>query len=774
MDVLVYTVANVATVRVASNQDVSAKVADYARRFPGESHHVRYACSDAGTIEVGCGAGAGGHAAVGVAAGGGVVAPPVVFEQLTYFFDVDFAEELAGLDESSVRVRHYLTEFTDSFIRRGRSIRGQFSFVNEPGQFRFEVVFKVGAVERSLWIEFTVASTKMDVTGDYREILRVVESWHRGLVFVSKAKTLHEVRRIGEKAPADGQKDWVVYFERALDVYERALRRILHEPNRRMVTRAFHRRVDQVRRWTPAMAREYARLADDAERLERRRLVDAVREMTFDTRENRFVKHTLRRLTACLQVAQREFAGDGDYSDVFKEGLARRIDRFRRYLRDPKFAVVEDGHVESVNSLVMQMRPGYSDVRVVWTLMNGLFTSDISLSARRNPSAGFAKLSALYEFWCFLTVKDLMDAILLERFGAVPRPLGVGDAKKAVAAATAGEDEGGADDAPVAYAYEAAGVTVAKVAFQQSYGPAKEGADVFAAPFRQRPDIVVSLRDRAHVYTYLFDAKYRIENSVLTGGRDAAPRDALDQMHRYRDAILWRTRGGEGASGHAGRVTLPAGVTREGGHAGRVTLSAGDIKREVVGAYILYPADESEKAVVPAYSYDELIATQNVGAFALLPGRVEKLRTFLTALVGKLDVNAETSAWLLKERQVIPQKGLFYTDDADDILAESMTLDVEVEERQYAAFARNDCLRFFVRANVLAESGKSADAIRRLRVHIADEATRILKVAFVGVKSGESYAGRGGRFADARHYPWARSYFQGLMVEYSLAPLSLP
>ena len=251
---------------------------------------------------------------------------------------------------------------------------------------------------------------------------------------------------------------------------------------------------------------------------------------------------------------------------------------------------------------------------------------------------------------------------------------------------------------------------------------------------------MVSLRDRAHVYTYLFDAKYRIENSVLTGGRDAAPRDALDQMHRYRDAILWRTRGvGE------------------------------DIKREVVGAYILYPADESEKAVVPAYSYDELIATQNVGAFALLPGRVERLRAFLTALVGKLDVHAETSAWLLKERQVIPQKGLFYTDDADDILAEATTLDVEVEERQYAAFARNDCLRFFVRADVLAESGKSADAIRRLRVHVAGEAARILEVAFVGVKSGESYAGRGGRFADARHYPWARSYFQGLMVEYALS-----
>ena len=94
---------------------------------------------------------------------------------------------------------------------------------------------------------------------------------------------------------------------------------------------------------------------------------------------------------------------------------------------------------------------------------------------------------------------------------------------------------------------------------------------------------------------------------------------------------------------------------------------------------------------------------------------------------------------------------------------------VDQVRRWTPAMARNDCLRFFVRADVLAESGKSAEAIRRLRVHVAGEATRILEVAFVGVKSGESYAGRGGRFADARHYPWARSYFQGLMVEYALS-----
>ena len=237
MDVIVYTIPNLARLTVASNQDVAAKVADYDKRFHGAEHLVRYTCSDAGRIAIGYESEDATewrtiHVESDIGAESSIVKLPVIFEQLTYFFDIDFDEGLQGLDEASIRVKHYLTEFTDSFNRRGRSIRGQFSFVNEPGRFRIEIVFKVDSVERSIWLEFTVASTKMDAMNDYREILRAVESWDRSLIFSSKAKTLHEVKKLNEKATPDDLKNWVVYFDKVLDVYERALRRILHEPNR--------------------------------------------------------------------------------------------------------------------------------------------------------------------------------------------------------------------------------------------------------------------------------------------------------------------------------------------------------------------------------------------------------------------------------------------------------------------------------------------------------------------------------------------------------------
>ena len=655
MDVIVYTIPNLARLTIACNQDVARTVSDYDKRFHGAKYLVRYAGSHDGRLSIGYEDSKTHsyqpiHIESNVKPGEPICRLPVVFEQLTYFFDIDFEEAVDGLDESSIRIKHYLNEFTESFNRRGRSIRGQFSFVNEPGRFRIEVTYKTGSIERSIWFDFTVASTKMDVLNDYRTILRAVEDWDRSLVFSAKAKALHDVQKKEAKASPDDIKNWVVYFEKSLDVYEQALRRILHEPNKQMVSTEFYHRADQVKRWTPSMAREYARYMNDPAKLERHRFVDTIREMTFDTRENRFVKHTLIKLTQFLQLAFAEFSADKDYSQDFKDGLDSRIARFKRYARSPKFINVPM-QAKAVNSLVMQMRPGYSDIRIVWGLMNSLFTTDLTLSSRHNPAVGFSKLSALYEFWCFITVKELMDDIMKVKFGISGIALSATDAQKAIEVANTAEDIPSAT--PIAYAYkDSLGATIAEVAFQQSYGP-HAASDVFAAPFQQRPDIVVRLQDKAHIYTYLFDAKYQIENSPYTANREAAPRSALDQMHRYRDAILWRKNDGSAASSDS-------------------------IKREVVGAYILYPADIGKADNVPIYSYDSLISEQNIGAFALLPKRVRGLHDFLLTLVEKLDINAKTSGWLLKEKQVIPQKGLFYTDQAESAIGESQTLRLEM------------------------------------------------------------------------------------------------
>jgi hypothetical protein len=692
MDVIVYSIPQVAVVRIgAKEESVEAKRRDYEKRFPGEENWVAYAGSEKGTLEI-----AGGGRGATALPGKVIMAPPVVFEQLTYFFEVEFDAGLEGL--GAIGVRHYLAEFTDSFISRGRFLHGQFSFVNEPGTFRFEVFYEVNGVERSFGLEFLVASTKMDVKKDYREILREVESEDRALVFADKAKTLHDVQAAGA-AEADAARRWVVYFTAALDVYERAVKRILHEPHDRMIDVARPRRADQVRRWSPAMAREYARRRGDGAELARHVFVESVREMTFDTMENRFVKHTLGRLAEMLGTAAKAFAGDAAYDATFRAGVAARAERFRRYVRDPKFAGV--GRFRGgANSLVMQMRPGYSDIRVVWTLMNSLFTTTLTDGSARRPSVGLAKLSALYEFWCFIRVREILAKILKEAFGCEARAeRSVADARTAVASALLDED---ADGVPsIVWSYRkpggADGEKVAEVVFQQSYGAAEAGDEAFAEPFAQRPDIVVRLFDAAHEYTYLFDAKYQIENGKTTGERDAASRAALDQMHRYRDAILWRARE-DGA----------------------------ELKREVVGAYILYPADEAKGEAV--FDYGKLLAEQNIGAFPLLPGREARLTAHLESLVKKLDWGAATSAWLLKERQVIPQRGLYYTDADVGVVDEARVLDVVVPNAHLWDWAMKDDIRFYPVLKASVPSDKDVNQINRLRLTFPDGSRRLLQV----------------------------------------------
>ena len=683
MDALVYNIPDVLTFSLGTNQSVRAKLSDYTSRFDGRD--VKYRVSNDGTIALNKDAPKGASAKCEcvlaprqISAKEPLDAKPVVFEQLTYFFDIDFAHDV---DDDSIRVRHYLTEFTESFIARGNSLHGQFSFVNEPGDFHFEIEWQEQGATKSFWIDFTVASTKMDVQSDYRAILKKVEDWDRKLIFSDKAKTLHEVATSTEFSATEATQ-WVVYFNKALDVYETAIKRIMHQPYRKMTKTPYRRRVDQVKKWSPMLARKYAQLRDDAERLERYRFVDEVYEMTFDTPENRFVKWTLGRITAMLKSAYPGIKDDEAYDADFRTGLGKRIDRFCRYARDAKLSRV-GAFVGTPNTLVMQMRSGYVEIRKVWELMSHLFQTDLSLGGGRF-AVGLTKLSALYEFWCFLAVKEIMDGIMKAKGVAECTPISVSAAAEALNAA--GMDEDDTSITPIAYSYILPdGNKIADVAFQQSYGDNSEKTNgAFARPFQQRPDIVVRLCDKSQVYTYLFDAKYRIENSATTGYKDAAPRDALDQMHRYRDAILWRK--------------TDAGSTD-------------GVKREVVGAYILFPADSSASAKVAAYDYTTLIEEQNVGAFPMLPGRCDTLKCYLEKLVSKLDINSKTSSWLLSEKQVIPQKGLYYTDLAESAVGESETLHVEVSPDLDLAG-----IRVKSRFPVLKSVADTKDSVKRIVV----------------------------------------------------------
>ena len=99
----------------------------------------------------------------------------------------------------------------------------------------------------------------------------------------------------------------------------------------------------------------------------------------------------------------------------------------------------------------------------------------------------------------------------------------------------------------------------------------------------------------------------------------------------------------------------------------------------------------------------------------------------------KLDWGAATSAWLLKERQVIPQRGLYYTDADEKILDASRVLDVADASKAVFDWAvRGDVMKFPVRM-AAGKTFADYEKIRHLRVHVAGEAVRTLSVVCAGV-----------------------------------------
>ena len=695
MDVIRYKIDGLLTVLISSNGKLADLRTDYCDRIKGDDGAPRlteHRFSDKGEVTLSNPGGPDAANPVSVAAGGVVEALPMVFETPIYFFDIQFDDRLKGLDEESIEVRHHLNDVAKRFYRRGRMLFAEMSFVNEPGKFRLEIKFRLNGAERMVWLEFFVASTKMDVKGDYKRILEIVEHHQRESLFTPYAKTVQDVN-VSEKTNTHNDPYWTVYFDHALDRYEAALKKIIYEPHRSTVGVPYVRRADRVRNWTPSMAREFARYKGDMGALRTHGFVEEVRTSTYDTPENRFVKMTLETLAREFNSASTRIKNDGQLSDNFKNEFKGRMERFGHYARMPFMQSISQLNAAVAPSLVLQMRPGYADIRIVWNLIHSMFTTDSTLS--RSTEAGLIKISALYEYWCFLEVKRILagEDQNAKQVNPIPKlaykwteAVGSNKSMHEILKET-GLDE---DEKVSSIAYQCkdpSGRLLAEVIYQQSYGPNSE--EQYSKPVQQRPDIVIRFYDKNGVpFTYLFDAKYQIENGQYSNGKDAVPRASLDQMHRYRDAILWRKSSEASTSGKP--------------------------SHEVVGAYVLYPADET-KADTLYNGFEDLRKEQNIGAFPLLPGKSSMFEAFIRELVDHIDFGSDKPKWL--KGDVIPQKGLFYTEDETDVIGDANSLDIPFDSDLVFHQALS-AKKFPVSQSLL--HGKVPDDIRRLNFKVGD------------------------------------------------------
>ncbi len=151
--------------------------------------------------------------------------------------------------------------------------------------------------------------------------------------------------------------------------------------------------------------------------------------------------------------------------------------------------------------------------------------------------------------------------------------------------------------------------------YQHTFNRRSYDMGINTATTEQRPDIVLNIRNSSGEYmlTYLYDAKYRVINDKVLDkdfeaqdveeygsmpGGDYPPTDAINQMHRYRDAIYYSKEHEPYRS------------------------------KEVIGGYILFPGRGDDESIKKRY-YSTSIGSINIGAFPLLPNNDSLLREHL-------------------------------------------------------------------------------------------------------------------------------------------------
>ena len=597
--------------------------------------------------------------------------PPVFYETATYNVSIYLTDV-----EAAPSILHKMKEVTELFSvikveEHKWLMSAPLSFVNEPGIFELKYKYKpCGKPERTDTLCFRVVSPKLDTKDDYNHILAEINAQYNEIIYQYLTLTLQNLRRGGK---SNNDVVWLSIFRSIAGDYEKWVRYIVDKPHLRQTLQVYHDRADRIKRWSPRMEEHYAKVKAEG-RLEREYFRHEEIIHTHNTRENRFVKFTLdrigKRLTSIVETIKikNDRAKEADkVADSELAELDSYVNSIRRLANSKLFRNLRGEPLRS-ESMVLQKRTGYAQVYKYWLLLQ----KGIELFEGAN-AIGVRPIWELYELWCFLKMRQIVADILglhfdnPEEITENPMPM-----------IKPFED----NNQEHTVFYNCADGSKVRLHYQHTYS--RKTGEVHTATTENRPDIVLTIiRPDGFELTYLFDAKYRLlddnklnkedrEELTANGGADTPPADAINQMHRYRDAIYY----GSDRQTHAAK--------------------------EIIGGYILFPGRGNNESVRQRYFYQS-IETVNIGAFPLLPDASDPsnegslLYEFLTKIL-----RAEHVADHLDS--AIPQKGLKYEHDENVIAKDPICL---------VCYTSEERINAVINANLYSvRTGKRKGALR--------------------------------------------------------------
>ena len=535
----------------------------------------------------------------------GVPAPATFFDNADYPIWIEFKDYVKDAQFGSI-----LQNDNDRFSFRRHILAGFITYKNEIGRSEIQIIYKVDQETRAFRFGFEVLSTKLDYHEHWRTIVEDIEREYRMLSLDYMRRTFH-----GFSPDQNGEHPDIVWwsvFEGEQQKFIKACKSIIDRPRHRLHGEEVYLRADKLKQ-TPHNIEN--RLAEH--RKEPAYLYRVEQHiLSNDTQENRFLKFALHQISKRYEDLRQRIEAVKTASGTMKSAMLATSETLKRLQHHPFFRTIGRFKGISQESMVLQKATGYSQVYRTWNLLRRAYSLNDGLYRLQTKD-----IATLYEIWCFIEVSHIVKAQLhlddedvehrnrMEMNGIFSWELGKGEHSRIL--------------------FRKDGVELAELVYNPKNADKENDnvgmKDLVVPTVPQKPDIVLQLTkndlQQGMKMTYLFDAKYRIDGKDK--GVDVPPEDAINQMHRYRDAIYYKD------------------------------YDANALKKEVIGGYILFPG-EGEPNDVAVSKFYKTIKEVNIGAFPLRPKDVENrklLENFIDELIHTKSY--ETIA------HVIPQKGAY-------------------------------------------------------------------------------------------------------------------
>lgn len=541
---------------------------------------------------------------------------PFFFENMKFQFEWAFK-----CNPTNAWAAHHLTQINEGFrFSNRKQLFGELNTANDIGQFELPICYQLanGNIQKAV-LKFEVLPSKIDLHRDLLAIYAAVDEEFPLFRFKFLGRTTQQSGIANQRG--NFPLFWLSHFKQLRLELIRHLKVILQSPHQRLKSQIQYERAEKLK--GKLSAKRIAQVKQHIKQGEtQHRYVVEKKVLSLDTPENRFIKnvvvHCQNQLRHLLDIIQ----GDR-FSDALRSEMKTWQQDIRKIEQQSFLYDLEPNQNEKA-SLVLQQKSGYSQIYHIWQDLKMYL--DFLGNSRE---VSIKSVAELYEIWCFIEIKNLLLSLGFTQKKVEKEPLYL-----------KGEEYQLKNGFGGAFILEKADMRI-HLAHEPIF--AKNSNHHIKSYWNvHKPDILLQAElPNGPKYIWLFDAKYRLNhrepsNSVVdewseqdyyTGQQDYAPEDAINQMYRYRDALIYEQR--ETLSQHS---------------------------RPIFGAFALYPGFFDQTNVQNPYI--EAINEVGIGAFAFLPSEDHSGSYWLKQFLEQKLEEMRSDIGYLQKPQRIPQLGM--------------------------------------------------------------------------------------------------------------------